>query len=87
VLEGKKAPGPEGICWEFYTKYWEIINPELCEGINQIFRQGLVTPKQTHGEMVCILKYAEARRIEAFRPITLLNTDYTLLARIMAARL
>jgi hypothetical protein len=59
----------------------------LCEVINQMLRQGLVTPKQTHGEIVCIPKYAEARRIEAFRPITLLNTDYNLLARIMEARL
>jgi hypothetical protein len=82
-----RAPGPDGICWEFYTQYWEIINPELCEVINQMFRQGLVTPNQTHREMVCIPIYAEARRMEAFRLITLLNTDYKLLARIMAVPL
>jgi hypothetical protein len=52
-----------------------------------MYLQGMVTPKQTHGEMVCILKYAEARQIEDFRPITLLNADYKLLAIIMANRL
>jgi hypothetical protein len=81
------APGPDGICWEFYVQYWGIIYPELCEVLNQMFGQGMVIPKQTDGEMVCSPKCNGARRMEAFRPITLLNTDYKLLARIMAARL
>jgi hypothetical protein len=82
-----RAPGPDGIVWEFYVLYWGIISPELCEVLNQMYLQGMVTPMQTHGEMVCIPKHAEARQIEDFRPITLLNTDYKLLARIMANRL
>jgi hypothetical protein len=55
----------------------------MCEVLNQMFLQGMVTL----GETVCIPKQAEARQMEDFRPITLLNTDYKLFARIMADRL
>jgi hypothetical protein len=83
----QRAPGPNGIVWEFYARHWGIIYPELCEVINQMDLQGMVTPKQTHVELICIPKYAEARHIEDFRPTTILNTDYKLLARIMVIRL
>jgi hypothetical protein len=81
------APGPDGTVWKFYAKYLEIIHPELCDVLNQMFLQGRVTPRQTLGEMVCVPKQAEASQMEDVQPITLLNTDYNLLARIMTGRL
>jgi hypothetical protein len=62
-------------------------SPGTCEVLNQVFLEGMVTLRQTLGEMMCLPKQAEARQIEDFRPIILLNTDYKLLARIRADRL
>jgi hypothetical protein len=52
-----------------------------------MFMQRTVTPQQKHGIIVCLPKHTGAQTPEEYRPITLLNTDYTILARIMTDRL
>jgi hypothetical protein len=82
-----KAPGSDGICIEFYTAHRDTTKLDLHEVINQMFMQCTVTPQQKHGIIVCLPKHTGAQTPEEYRPITLLNTDYKILARIMANRL
>jgi hypothetical protein len=49
--------------------------------------RGNIQNQQKHGRLLCIPKSAHAERVNEFRPLTLLNTDYKLLARIIANRL
>ena len=83
----RKAPGIDGLSLEFYTANWETIHPELLRLLNHMFQDKHVTQRQKHGIIVCLPKSTSPRTLEDYRPITLLTTEYKLLARILARRL
>ena len=83
----RKTPGIDGICLEFYATHWQIIKTEMTQLINNMFLNKSITEKQKRGILICIPKHPQAETLEAYRPISLLNTEYKLLARIMANRL
>jgi len=53
----------------------------------QMFANGTVTEKQKRRVIVCIPKVTRRCQLTDYRPITLLNTDYEIMARIMAGRI
>ena len=52
-----------------------------------MFENGPITAQQAQGHVVCLPKKTHPRTIEDYRPLTLLNVDYKILARIIASRL
>jgi len=89
IRKGKtnKAPGRDGICLAFFTRTWDLTKRDMLTLMNNLYIDGILTNNQKHGILVCIPKTAHPTRIEEYRPLTLLNTDYKLLARIIANRL
>jgi hypothetical protein len=55
--------------------------------VNHMFMQRTITTPQKYGVILCLPKTSGAQRPAEYRSITLLNTDYKLLARIIAHRL
>ena len=82
-----KAPGIDGICLEFYTQNWDIITLELKDLLNHVFSHNKVTSQQKHAIVVKIPKANGDPTPDRYRPISLLSTEYKILARIMAQRL
>jgi hypothetical protein len=82
-----KAPGGDGMCLEFYTENWPVIKQDLLELMNHMFMERGISTTQKRGVIVCLPKGNDVDSPEGYRPISLLTTDYKLLARIMAARL
>jgi len=82
-----KSPGIDGICHEFYSANWETIHLDLIELLNHMFLSNYITPRQKHGVLICIPKAGGDGTPNGYRPISLLNTDYKILARILAQRL
>ena len=82
-----KAPGSDGIGLEFYRHNWEIIKEDIHEIINQIFLHRGIKPQHKQGITVCLPKSSAAITPAEYRPITLLNTDYKLIERIMVQQL
>jgi hypothetical protein len=82
-----KAPGNDGFSLEFYTDSGETIHPDLLELLNQMFLHKKITLQQKHGIIVCLPKSNGDRTPEGYRPISLLSTEYKILAPIMARRL
>jgi len=89
VLDGRrqKAPGSDGFGLEFYKAHWTTIKEDLHNVLNQMYFNKAITPQQRHGVIVCLTKHDRAQTPADYRPITLLNDDYKLLARILALRL
>ena len=83
----KKAPGRNGLSSEFYKHIREITQEEMVEIFNQMFWDGHVTPRQKQGEVICLPKKRGTIEPRDLRPITLLNTDYKILAGIVVQRL
>jgi len=82
----KKAPGNDGLGREFYSHNWAVIKDDLCEVINQMFWAGNMSQQQKRGVIVCLPNAQGNQTLEGYRPITLLNSDYKILARVIAQR-
>ena len=83
----RTAPGFEGIGRECYIHNWEMIKEDMCDVINQMFFEHCMTPKQKHGIIICLPKKQNNISPKDYSPITLLNSDYKCVARILARRL
>jgi exonuclease III len=89
VKTGKraKAPGPDGIVQEFYQQGWDIIHRDLLVVLNDMYLNNATERSQKHGLLVCLPKTGLAETVEEYRPLTLLNADFKILARIIVQRM
>jgi hypothetical protein len=82
-----KSPGLDGISHEFFIKEWEMIKTDLTGIIITMYKEGLITNQQKQGIIVCPPKIEAPVLPDNYRLLTLLNTDYKLLMRIIANRI
>lgn len=87
-LSVKKSPGIDGIGSEFYKVFKEKVSPILKEVYEEIFKKERVHPRMGLGLMKIIYKKkGDKAELRNFRPITMLNTDFKILAKVLANRL
>jgi hypothetical protein len=82
-----KARGYDGICLEFFKKTWGTTKDDLLQIENEMYNAELITDQQKYGIIVCIPKRPHSTHAEGYRPLTILNTDFKLVTRIIANRL
>nr|BAA25763.1 reverse transcriptase [Chlorella vulgaris] len=84
-----KAPGLDGLPYEFYLRFWPVVGLELAGMLQEAFGGGRRCPPLTQGRITLLYKGKGADResLASYRPITLLNTDYKLAARAIASRI
>lgn len=84
----KKAPGPDGITYEFYLVHYDTLKDDLLKLFNGIFN-GSIMPLEnfTDGIVTLIPKTGNKFDINNYRPISLLNADYKIFCKIIAKRL
>lgn len=82
-----KSPGLDGIPSEFYLKFFYLLGDTLKTMAIEIQRGTTIPAAFTEGGIVLIPKSSATPNIENVRPITLLNTDYKIIARCVASRL
>ena len=82
------APGPDGLPLTVYKRFKDLLLPVMVRVFVAVGSTGMVPAHFLDGAITTILKPG-ANPLEAvgYRPITLLNTDYRLLARVLADRL
>ena len=83
----KKAPGSDGVSLELFQDTWDTMKDTWTRLFHKLFTDGNLTTRQKHGTIVCVPKILTPSRPEDYRPITLLNADYKILARIIAERI
>ena len=82
-----KAPGLDGLPLEFYLSFWHLIAPDLLSVLNFSFRDGYFSISLRSGVITLLFKKGDRLNPANWRPITLLNVDYKICARALAARL
>ena len=86
-LNSEGAPGPDGIPVFFYTECWAKVGPDVMATIEE-FRAGRCNMDQLNrAYIVLIPKVQGAERIGDFRPISLSNSIYLIIAKVLANRL
>jgi exonuclease III len=82
-----KAPGPDGIGEALFTRLWGVLSNDWADIFRTMFNKKSLTEQQQQGVVVCIPKTKHPMVTHDYRNITLLNSDYKIMARILAARL
>ena len=86
--EKNKSPGIDGIPYEFYIQFWEMIGEDLTEMINFCFKRGKLSVSQRRAVITLIPKgKKEKSKIENWRPISLQNCDIKIITKALAKRL
>jgi len=85
-----KKPGSDGMPYEFFSQFWEVLGPELLAVLQDAFQaqHGLCLPtSMTQGVITLLYKGKGSKALlDSYRPITLLNSDYKRLAKALATR-
>ena len=87
AMKKNKAPGDDGLPIEFYVKFWEDIKVILMKVYKESYLKGSLPTSLRQSVISLIFKKGDAMNITNYRPISLTNTDYRILAFILASRL
>ncbi len=82
-----KAPGLDGLPYEFYRRTMHLVGPSLLEALNTMLERGALTPSLQLGAVRLLPKVAGVPAASQLRPITLLSCDYKLMTKIYVQRL
>ena len=90
ALEGAatgRSPGSDGLPAEFNLAFWKVLGEDLIEVFNASFSSGHLPPSLRRALITLLFKKGDRLDPKNWRPISLLNSDYKILARIVAGRL
>ena len=87
-MSNGKSPGSDGLPTDFYKFFWTNIKHLLKDSILYAMNNGELSIEQRRGIITLLPKKHKNRLfLKNWRPITLLNTDYKIIAKILANRL
>ncbi|CAJ1062856.1 LINE-1 reverse transcriptase -like protein [Xyrichtys novacula] len=88
AMQNGKAPGPDGYPVEFYKIFSNKLAPLLSKMYTDSLGKGLLPQTLTEASISLILKPdKDPLNCGSYRPISLLNADYKILAKILASRM
>ena len=88
TMENNKSLGTDGFACEFYKFFWKDIEKEVINSFNYAYENGEMSIDQKRGLISLIPKKDKDRLLlKNWRPVALLNTDYKILAKVLANRL
>jgi hypothetical protein len=82
-----KAPGLDGLSYEFYKATFHYAGQPLLEVFNASLARGLLPASLRHGVVRLLPKVPGVPTASQLRPITLLGTGYKLLTKMFVSRL
>ncbi len=87
TLKNGKSPGLDGITNAFYREYWYLIGADFMDVINEIIQREELCPSQYTGLIRLLYKSGDREDVGNWRPITLLNSDYKIIEKVLANRM
>jgi exonuclease III len=87
-LQNGKSPGSDGFTPDFYKFFWPTIKKVVFQSIIQANENKYLSIDQKRGVINLIPKKdKDPRSLKNWRPISLLNTDYKIITKILANRI
>ncbi len=86
-MKSCKSPGNDGLPMEFYVSFWDIIGNDFTDLVNFFLQDGYLSESMRLAIISLIFKSGDKLECKNWRPISLLNVDYKIIAKAMANRL
>ncbi|KAJ0097104.1 hypothetical protein Patl1_28743 [Pistacia atlantica] len=87
TMNGLGSLGPDGFPAIFYQKHWQTIGPSVCAAVREAFCSGS-WPQDFNAIFIALIpKVKKPSKVSEFRPISLCNILYKILAKVLANRL
>ena len=82
-----KSPGPDGFTSEFFQACWHIVGENVTEAALYLLNGGSWLNQASNTFISLIPKNECADKLDQFRPISLCNSFYKIIAKVLANRL
>jgi len=88
LFQRNKMPSDNGFSVEFYEVFLDLLGGNLLDCYNEAFHENQLSISQRRGVISLLPKSEEnLNEIACWHPITLLDVDYKILARMIATRI
>lgn len=86
-LKAFKAPGPDGFHPIFFQKCWETIHKSILYMILKVFQFESIDSR-LNATLICLIaKVSNSETINQYRPISLCNTSYKIITKLIVIRM
>jgi hypothetical protein len=82
-----KAPGADGFPARFFQRNWGVLKEEIIPAVKEFFRTRIMLAGVNNATIVLIPKVDNPTKVTEFRPISLCNVIYKVLAKCLVNRL
>lgn len=82
-----KSPGPDGLPARFFQKYWCTVGRDVVQLVQNAFCYGIIPRSVNDTSIVLIPKVLHVSVFKHPRPISLCNTIYKIVSKIIAMRI
>ena len=88
ALPKNSCPGEDGLSPEFYKNNWDLCKDALCAPFQEIMDTGIM-PEEWNDGLISLIPKGEgpSNENQKWLPITILNTVYKLVAKVISLRL
>ena len=86
-IKKNKSPGLDGLTIEFYEKFWSLLGPIIVNVYNNSYDNEILPKSLRTSVMNLIFKKGSRDNIANYRPISITNIDYKILAFALSFRL
>ena len=87
-MANNKTPGPDGIPVEFYKNFWSEVSSLVHESFQKAYELGQLSDSQRQGVInLNPKKDKDLTELKSWHPLSILNTDYKILAKVLSERL
>ena len=86
-LKAFKAPGPDGLHAGFFHRFWLIVGKSVVDVVKKVFEDKVVPEYLNRTLITLIQKIQSPETLNNYKPISLCNTVYKIITKIIVARL
>jgi hypothetical protein len=87
AMPALRTPGSDGLPKEFYVCFWETLKSDFVFMVNSCLDKGELPLSLRRAVITLLFKKEDPENLKNWRPISLLNVDYKVIAKVITQRL